>query len=118
MPRSEKPAGRIDYPESGSYFLGVPMNVADRSARGGTASGVFIDEAARQAYLKQIIDAIEPMATRIIAVTTAELGNPGADFFKLLLEEGGGAQGSAIHDFEVATAVGGPEGAGKYVRVP
>jgi hypothetical protein len=49
---------------------------------------VIVDEAARQREFGQILAACLPMATRIIAITTAETGNPGAREFKRLMSEG------------------------------
>lgn len=81
------PRTRNTYMHTGSYILALTQNAADRACRGGTASGVFIDEASRQAYFRNIWQGATPMAARIIAVTTAEIGNDGARFFKELLED-------------------------------
>lgn len=87
MPQQDKPEIRCAYPATDSYILAVAANAADREMRGGTASGVLIDEAARQIEFPEIIAAALPMATRIIAITTAELGNRGAIYYKQMLEE-------------------------------
>jgi len=80
IPAEFKPQERANYPLSHSYILAVAENVADREARGGTASGVVVDECARQHGFGDIVGAAMPMATRLVAITTAELGNPGAAF--------------------------------------
>jgi hypothetical protein len=61
------------------------MNFADADARGATASLIFVDEAAYQDLFPAIYRAVLPMASRLWAVTTANIGNPGADFFKQLV---------------------------------
>jgi hypothetical protein len=80
LPQKDKPASRIEYPASDSYILAVAENAADRETRGGTASGVIVDECARQFGFYDIVTAAMPMATRLIAMTTATLGNPGARY--------------------------------------
>lgn len=82
------PLRRIDYPNTGSYIMAVGQNVADAEARGGTASLVIVDEAARQDSFEQILAACLPMASMVIAITTAELGGPGAAYYYQLLERG------------------------------
>lgn len=76
------------YPAMGSAIKAVAKTAGEREARGGTASGVFIDEAARQENFKKIWQGSVPMATKIFAVTTADIGTPGARFFVELLERG------------------------------
>jgi hypothetical protein len=83
---SEVPEHRVRFKRTGSILVGVPENVADRAARGITASCVIIDEAARQPFLERIFAACIPLECSIIAITTAELGNPGAHFFLEMLE--------------------------------
>jgi hypothetical protein len=83
---SEAPEHRVKFKRTGSLLVGVPENVADRAARGITASCVIIDEAARQPFLERIFAACIPLECQIIAITTAELGNPGASFFLEMLE--------------------------------
>lgn len=83
----DTPRVRQSYLATGSYILAVPQNVAERACRGGTASGVIVDEAARQSMFGKIWVASQPMTARIIAPTTAEIGNPGARFFKSLIDD-------------------------------
>lgn len=65
-----KPMGMAMCKETDSYALAVAENVAESEARGGTASVVMIDEAARTFYYGSIVRAIVPMATRYWAITT------------------------------------------------
>jgi hypothetical protein len=88
LPATEKPQRKVYYGFTSSYILGCNEAVAERQARGGTASGVFIDEAARQVFLKRLIAGASPMCDRIVAVTTADFGTPGADEFLRLRDEG------------------------------
>lgn len=88
LPLSKTPAIRIDYPNTGSYIRAVAQNVAVSEARGGTASIVLIDEAAFQDQFGEMMSAALPMANRIWAVTTANIGNPGARVFKRYIDEG------------------------------
>lgn len=78
---------RLVYKRTKSYILAATQNVAERSGRGGTASGVLIDEAAFQDQFESIWSACEPMAGKLIAITTANLGNPGAEAFKHLIKD-------------------------------
>lgn len=87
LPLRDQPRGRAIYPKTGSYILAVAENVAEREARGGTASGVIVDEAARQATFESILAAVAPMASRVIAITTADIGTPGATAFRRLLDD-------------------------------
>lgn len=85
FPQSEKPEARVDYGDSlatRSYISGVAENVAVRDARGGTATMVGIDEAARQQMLRAIIGAAGPMTDKIIMLTTADFGTDGAECFQ------------------------------------
>jgi hypothetical protein len=82
---SRKPEGRADF-RRGSYLLAAGQNVADREARGSTASRVFVDEGAIQERLADILAAVLPMCPRVIVVTTPNLGNPGALVFQKYLE--------------------------------
>ncbi len=86
LPIDKRPKEQITH-GTGSYMLGVTQNVAESTARGGSASGTFADEAAYQDYFEAIIQASAPMASSIWAVTTAAFGSPGARHFKYLLDE-------------------------------
>lgn len=83
-----QPRNVITYAETGSTITGVAQNFASSDARGVTASLILVDEAAYQEFFKQIYSAIQPMAARLWAVTTANIGNEGAAFFKECVFEG------------------------------
>lgn len=82
LPSKRKPEIRVEYPVTSAYILAVAQNVADREARGGTASGVIIDEAALQYLFPDILAAVMPMTSRIFALSTPQVGNLGAECFK------------------------------------
>lgn len=86
VPITDKPALKVLFPRTRSYILAVGENVAEAEARGTTASGVIVDEAARQPKFGKILQACLPMATQFIGLTTAEIGNPGARLYRSLLE--------------------------------
>lgn len=73
-----KPAHRYRYVQQGSQLWAVAENAADREFRGNTASGIVIDEAAFQDHFREMTAAAIPMDGRVIALTTANIGNPGA----------------------------------------
>jgi hypothetical protein len=52
----------------------------------------MVDEAAYQEYFPQIYQAVLPMSNRLWAVTTANVGNPGAALFRQLKDEGTNAE--------------------------
>jgi hypothetical protein len=85
-PLPDKPKVQAFFPETSSYILAVGQNVAAAEAHGCTASRMIVDEAAFQPELEEIFTACLPMASQIVAVTTAEIGNPGARYFYQLLE--------------------------------
>lgn len=87
MPQQAKPAIKCRYPTTKSYILAVAQNAAAREIRGGTSSGIIVDEAARQTAFKDMMDAALPASARVIAMTTAELGNAGAAYFDMLRGE-------------------------------
>lgn len=86
QPVSAEPASKVIYEQTGSYVLGAPENVADSEARGGTATGFLVDEAARQRMFGHIWAAAAPMSSKLFAITTAKLGGTGAKAFLDLLE--------------------------------
>jgi hypothetical protein len=88
IPMAMQPQEMIRYTSTNSTVTGVSQNFATSDARGPTASLILVDEAGFQDYFKQIYDAIMPMAGRLWAVTTANFGNPGGDFFRELIREG------------------------------
>lgn len=88
MALTEQPKNVITYVESGSTVTGVAQNFGDGDARGITASVVMVDEAAYQDMFPQIYRGVLPMATRLWAVSTANVGNPGAALFRQIVMEG------------------------------
>lgn len=82
-----KPEHEARYPTN-SAILAVAENVADTAARGGTKTGVIVDEAARQEMFKSIVGAARPMASLIVGLTTPDIGNQGARDFRELAEIG------------------------------
>jgi hypothetical protein len=86
-PASPTPTDRMDFSGTSSYIRAVAENAAIGDMRGGTASGVLVDEAAFQREYKKIWGAATPMAARIWAVSTPEIGNPGARFMKAQIDE-------------------------------
>jgi len=85
---SRTPANRIDCKQTDGYILAVAQNAAVGAMRGGTASIVLIDEAAFQDQFPEMMQAAGPMASRVWAVTTANIGNPGAEYFYRIMREG------------------------------
>jgi hypothetical protein len=78
----------ITYGCSGSTVTAVAQNFGVSDSRGITASLIMVDEAAYQEYFPQIYQAVLPMSNRLWAVTTANVGNPGAALFRQLKDEG------------------------------
>lgn len=81
------PASVARAPRTGSEIVCVAQNAASRWFKGNTASIVLIDEAAVQEFFEDMLEAAQPMARRIWAITTAFHGNPGASFFYTLKTE-------------------------------
>ena len=69
-----------------SYIQAVTENVANRTARGGTATGFFLDEAAFQAQAREVYQAASPMSQRIVVVSTPSL-ELGGQFMRGKIEE-------------------------------
>lgn len=85
---SDKPKGEIRFPND-SAMEAVAMNVAAGAGRGKTVAGIFVDEAAFQTMFGEIWSATEPMAGKLIGVSTPNNdGNPGATAWNELLDEG------------------------------
>jgi hypothetical protein len=78
-PISEAPMELVHAKNTDSYIQAVSENVANRSARGGTASGFLLDEAAFQDQSRDIVTAAAPMAARILMVSTPSM-RPGGRF--------------------------------------
>jgi hypothetical protein len=85
-PIRKTPAKRIDYPRTESSTLGAAENMAVGEARGRTASRAIVDEAAYQETFEEMLQALDPMAAQIIAVSSPNLGCRGAEVFYQLLE--------------------------------
>lgn len=86
-PADPTPANRMFFEGTNSYIRAVAENAAIGDMRGGTASGVLVDEAAFQREFPKIWTAGMPMAAKIIAISTPEIGNPGARFMKKLIDQ-------------------------------
>lgn len=85
-PLSQAPLKMIRVTPTESYIQAVTENVANRTARGGTATGLLLDEAAFQDAAREIYTAAAPMAQKIFVVTTPSLGLGGA-FVRAKIEE-------------------------------
>lgn len=81
IPLSMTPAAVATAAHTGSEIICVSQNAAARSFKGNTASIVLMDEVAVQEFFGDMLEAAQPMARRIWAVTTAFHGNPGATKF-------------------------------------
>jgi hypothetical protein len=87
-PQSTKPQKKVRYAASRSYILAANEAAAFGQARGGTASGVFVDEAAYQDGFIAIVTASLPMCDKLFATTTPAMGTPGGRGFKMYVSEG------------------------------
>lgn len=85
---TEMPARVVTYGNTGSTVTGVAQNVATSDARGLTGSIIMADEAAYQQDFPALYRAVLPMTGRLWAITTANIGNPGAKVFRDLIMEG------------------------------
>lgn len=70
-----------------SRISAVAQNAAVGAFRGNRASVVLVDEAAFQEYFPEMIGAAKEMCDRLWAITTANMGNPGAERFITLARE-------------------------------
>lgn len=87
LPLTMTPANTATAKVTGSKIVGVAQNAAERHFRGNTASIVLIDEAAFQDEFGAMLQAAEPMCSRIWGITTASYGSPGAEtFYRLKME--------------------------------
>jgi hypothetical protein len=101
-PLDDRPKNIITY-GSGSTITGVSQNFAVSDARGPTGSLIFVDEAAYQDFFPEIYQAVVPMTARLWAVSTANVGSPGASLFKDLISDGRpGAEEDEEDDIEIA----------------
>lgn len=83
----DKPAKVLKY-HTHSVIQAINQVAASGAARGQTASKIGVDEAAYQDALAAIWAAAMPMAAQLIALTTATVGPPGAQFFNEKISEG------------------------------
>jgi hypothetical protein len=88
FPVSKTPQNRIIFPGTESQVYAVTQNAAVGEFRGNTVSIAVIDEAAFQEKFPEMLQAAGPMASRIWAITTPNVGNPGADMCYEIICEG------------------------------
>jgi len=88
FPISKTPQNKIVFPNTESEIYAVTQNAAVGEFRGNTVSVALIDEAAFQEKFPEMLQAAGPMASRIWAITTPNVGNPGADKFYEAIMEG------------------------------
>ncbi len=86
-PQSSTPLHRIRY-GTGSQFRAVNESTARGAARGSSATGICVDEAAFMDLFEDIWDAAQPMTAKLVALTTALVGPPGATYFFEKISEG------------------------------
>lgn len=85
---TSQPEIRVDYRRTGSYILAATQNVAQNSARGGSASGFIVDEAAFQDMFGSIFGAAEPMTDKLFAISTPpDEWNQGAEEFYRMIDD-------------------------------
>lgn len=87
-PIKMKPYRKIPYLKTRSYMLAVNQVAAKTAARGGSASAIGVDECAYQDYFEDIFIAAQPMAAKLVALTTWTVGPPGAQFFYEKVKDG------------------------------
>lgn len=85
-PMTKKPSHTAVMETTDSYIQAVSENVANRTARGGSASGFLLDEAAFQDNSRDIVVAAAPMTARILMVSTPSL-RPGGRFMKKKIDQ-------------------------------
>lgn len=78
---------RIRCQVTDSMAMGVGMNAAASEFRGNQGSILMVDEAAFQEMFEDMIRAAEPMAARVWAITSANAGNPGGEYFRQMETE-------------------------------
>jgi hypothetical protein len=78
--------GFIEFPITDSSIIGGDRDTAKSGARGGTCSGVFIDEATSQQGLEDLVGATLPMASMVIVVSTPDEGTASATVFRSMME--------------------------------
>lgn len=87
-PQLPRPADQVIYAATDSAIMAVAQNVATSEARGGTNTGVLVDEACFQENTQEIIAAVRPAAGRIWLISTPYLGTFGGREFKKIEDEG------------------------------
>lgn len=88
MPITSEPKNVITWTATGGTLTAVSQNFAESDARGPTASLTVVDEAAYQPYFPEIYRAILPMRGRLWGLTTANVGNRGAQVYRDLIMDG------------------------------
>jgi hypothetical protein len=86
LPLRPRPRQRLPYPKTQSAIVAANEEAANRIARGNTASVMVIDEAAYQNRCGEIVAAVLPMASKLILISTANIGNPGARVMQHYME--------------------------------
>lgn len=84
-PLTDKPGDRAFCKKQRSMIVAAAMNMANREARGNTASWIFVDEAAFQDAVRAIVDAVMPMAARLTLVTTPDISTIGGRFVRAVI---------------------------------
>lgn len=86
LPMKPEPMSEIYFPKTNSYIIAGAENVADREARGGTATGFGIDEAVLLNNFAATWAAAAPMTSKLFAMTTPRLNGVSAAAFYEMLE--------------------------------
>lgn len=85
-PISPSPQGLVRVYGQESYIQAANEAVAKRSARGGTNTGMLLDEAAFQDQARDIVAAIGPATEKLFIVSTPSLGLGGRWMYKKVVE--------------------------------
>ena len=105
FPMTMTPSDIIRFPGTLSLIQAVTENVANRTARGGTASGIIIDEAAYQDQARDIYAAAAPMATKLFVVSTPSIGLGGQWMRRMIARV---EASPALAEYEIPPTTGGP----------
>jgi hypothetical protein len=95
LPINKKGRKEIKYLNTGSRLIGATQNIAEKEGRGGTLSIMVVDEAARQDKYRAIVAGTVPAMIgsgkksggQFYAMTTPDVGTPGASAFKADLDD-------------------------------
>lgn len=83
---STTPQDRVHCKATDSHLLGATENVAESEARGGTYTGILIDEGARQETFGAIVAAAVPNTYRVWGLSTPAIAGMGAVDYSDYLE--------------------------------